>query len=208
MVATATAARPKRSRLLHYILRNIRGIRILHIMSVNTESRKPLLCMGCQNACQIYGAGTLCSVKAPYTLYGSGIHIHRFCAIAPAGCYCQSNIHAFLAEFVRTCRCSSHTSDGSVCDDNLYRLAIGITKVFLQTASPPLSPYSWSALPETPHLKIASSSVNRRSDANYRIIPHISVFCHFLSLLVKITQPVSLRLSKTRQYGLCPLCSV
>ena len=148
-------------------------------MSVNTESRKPLLCMGCQNACQIYGTGTLCSVKTPYTLYGSGIHIHRFCAIAPAGCYCQSNIHAFLAEFVRTCRCLSHTSDGSVCDDNLYRLAIGITKVVFKQLRRRFRHIHGLLFQRLPHLKIASSSVNRRSDANYRIIPHISVFCHF-----------------------------
>ena len=112
--------------LLHNILRDIRCVRILNIMSVNTECRKSLLRMGSQYTCQIYGSGTLRTVKAPYALDRIGIHIHCFRAIAPAGCYGQGNIHTGLAEFVRACRSLAHTTDGSICNNHLYRLPVGV----------------------------------------------------------------------------------
>ncbi len=161
-------------------------------MSVNTKSRKPLLCMGSQHACQIHRTGTLCSVKSPYPLDGFGIHIHGLRTIAPAGCYRQSNIHTGLTEFIRTCRSLTHPSDGGIRDNNLYRITVGITKVFLKQLRRRLRHIHGLLFQRLPHLKIASSSVNRRSDADHRKIPHISVLCHFLSLLVKIPLPVSL----------------
>ena len=112
--------------LLLHILRDFRVIRVLQIMAIDSEGRKPLLRMGSQHGSQIDGARPLRAVESPDPLDRQRIHIHRFRSIAPARRDGQGNIHAFSAELIRTGRCLSHPSDGGVRDHHLYRLSVGI----------------------------------------------------------------------------------
>src|SRR5699024_883255 len=100
--------------------------------SVDTECRKSLLCMCSQNRCQVYSAGSLCCVQAPYSLDGLGIHIHGLRTVAPAGCNSKGNINAFFAEFVSACCSFADTSDGGVSDNNFNRLAVGVFQILLE----------------------------------------------------------------------------
>ena len=165
--------------LLRHILRDLRRIRILYIMSVNAESGKALLRMGSQHARQIHRAGTLRSVKAPHALDRPGIHIHGLCPVAPAGRNRQRNIHTCLPELVRTGSRLSHTSDGGVRDDHLHRFPVGITQILGKQLCRRLRHVHRLLLQRLPHLQITPSAVNRRPDSDHRIVPYISVFCHF-----------------------------
>ena len=70
--------------LFGYISRN--GIigDVLYIVSVDTECRKPLLCMTSQYGCQVYSARTFGTVEAPNGLRPMWMHVHGFRTIAPA----------------------------------------------------------------------------------------------------------------------------
>ena len=167
--------------LLRHVLRNLRRVRILHIISVNAESGKALLRMGGKNARQIHRAGTLRSVKAPHALDGFGIHVHGLRPVAPAGRHRQRDIHARLPELVRAGRRLSHTSDGGVRNDHLHRLAVGIPQVLGKQLRRGLRHVHGLLLQRLPHLQISPSAVDRRPDADHRIIPYIPVFCHFFT---------------------------
>ena len=169
----------KAQQLLRHILRDLRFIHILYIMSVNAESGKSLLRMGGQHARQIYRAGTLRSVKSPHALDRLGIHIHGLCSVAPAGRNRQRNIHARLPELVRAGSRLSHTSDGSISDDYFHRLPIGIAQILGKQFRRRLRHVHRLLLQRLSYLQITPSAVNRRTDSDHRIVPHIPVFCHF-----------------------------
>ena len=122
----------KTKKLLLDILRNLLGICLLNILTVNTKCRKTLLRMSCQYSGKIYCTWSLCTIKAPYCFDGIFIHIHRLRSITPARSNGQCNINTFSAELVRTGSRLCYTSDGCICDHNLYRLSIGVTQVLLK----------------------------------------------------------------------------
>ena len=115
-----------------YIFRNLRIVCILHIMAINTERRKPLLGMGSQYGSQINRSGTLRSIEAPNRFDGHGIHVHGFCAVAPARRYGQCDIHAFFFKLCGTGCGLRHTADGGVRDDNLHRFSVGISQIICE----------------------------------------------------------------------------
>ena len=87
--------------------------------------------MRSHNGGKIYGAGTLCSVKAPHGLNGFRIQIHRFRAVAPAGCDGKGCNNPLSAERFRATRGFFSTADGAGSDDTANRCAVGIADVLL-----------------------------------------------------------------------------
>src|SRR5574344_1245392 len=88
-------------KLLLHVLWDCLVICFLDIMSVDSESRKTLLSMGCHDACKIHCTGTLCAVEAPYCLYCHGIIVISLGSVAPAWCHRKSDGH----------RSEEHTSE-------------------------------------------------------------------------------------------------
>ena len=125
----------KAEQLFLYILGNNSIIRILDVMAVNAESRQPLLGMGCKHRGKIHSTWALGSIEAPDGLDGVAVHIHRLSAIAPARCDGQGDCNAFPAELCFAGCGFCHTTDGSVGNDYLHRLAVGIAQVFLKQLS-------------------------------------------------------------------------
>ena len=153
-----------------YVLRDGLVVSILYVMSVDTKCRKSLLCVGSQYGSQVYSARSLGSVQSPYALDGQRIGIHGLGTVAPAGSYGQGNVYACLAELVCACCCLTYTSDGSVCDNNLYRLAVGITDIFLKQLCCCFCHVHGLLFQRSSYVKSSSSSVDSRTDTNYRII--------------------------------------
>ena len=153
-----------------YVLRNGLIVRILNIMSVDTEGRKSLLCVGSQYGSQVYSARSLGSVQSPYALDSQRIGIHGLGAVAPAGSNGQGNVYACLAELVCTSRCLAHTSDGGVRDDYLHRLAVGVTDILFKQLCRCLCHTHGLLFQRSSYVKSSSSSVDSRTDTDYRII--------------------------------------
>ena len=131
--------RDSRTAKAKQLLLNILGdvshlIAILHFVAIDAERRQTLLRMGGQNACQIYRAGTLGAVEAPYALDGVALHVHRFGAIAPARGYGQRHGHVLTTELGGAGRRLGHAADGGIGDNNLDRLAVGIAQILSRTA--------------------------------------------------------------------------
>ena len=164
--------------LLLHVLRNGSVVRLLHIMTVDAESRKPLLGMGGQHGCQINRAGTLRSVEAPHALYGLRLHVHSLRAVAPAGRHGQRDIHSRLAELVRAGSSLPHPSDGGVRDNHLHRLPVGIAQILRKERRRRFGHVHGLLLQRLPHLQESAPAVDGGADSDHGIIPHKSVHCH------------------------------
>ena len=118
--------------LLLNIIRNSHIVSFAYILTINTESRQTFLCMCSQYGSQVYSTRSLSSVHTPNSYDGIAVHIHCFCAIAPAWCNCKCNIYAFFAEFISTCSTFTYTSDCCISDNNFNRLTVGIFQIFFE----------------------------------------------------------------------------
>ena len=58
-------------------------VEVLHVMTVDAEGGKPLLCMGGQHCGKVDGSWTLRPVESPHGLGIIGVHVHGFRTIAP-----------------------------------------------------------------------------------------------------------------------------
>ena len=114
----------KAKQFLFHIFGNLFLVGFLHITAIDAKCRTTLLCMGGKHRCQIHCSRTLCAVKAPYTLYGQWVKVHGFRTIAPAWCYCQSDIYAFFLKLIGACCTFPYTTNCGVGYHHFHRFAI------------------------------------------------------------------------------------
>ena len=178
-----TARRGQREYFL-YVLRYLGDlIRVLYLVAVNAEGRKPLLGMGGKYGGEVYGAGALCAVKAPYALYRHGIHIHGFGAVAPAGSDGEGYGHAFSAELFGAGSGFRHAADGGIGYDHLYMVAVGVVKGILEELFRSLRHGHYLTLKALTQLHGASAAVDDGTDANDWIAAYVAILCHSKFLL-------------------------
>ena len=157
-------------KLCLYVLRDGLIVSILNVMSVDTECRKSLLCMGSQYGSQVYSARSLGSVQSPYALDGQRVGVHGLGAVAPAGSNGQGDVYACFTELVCAGSCLAYTTDGGVCDNHLYRLTVGITDILLKQLCRCFCHTHGLLFQGSSYIKSSSSSVDSRTDTDYRII--------------------------------------
>ena len=138
-------------------------------MTVDTECRKSLLRVSCQNGCKVNCAGALSSVEAPNCLYGLRVHIHSLGAVAPAGGYGKGDRNALTAELLLASRRLCDSTDGGVSNNYLYGLAVGILKILLKELCRRTCHVHGLVLKSFSYLKRSSSTVDRRTDTDYGI---------------------------------------
>ena len=148
------------------------------ILAVNTEGGEALLGIGCEDRCQIDGTGTLGGIHAPDSFDGQRIHIHGFGTVAPAGSNRQGDGNTLFAEFRFAGGCLCHASDGGVCNDDLYGLAIGIPEIFFKELLCGLGHAHGLVFQGFTYLQRSSASVDNRTDADGRILTNITIFGH------------------------------
>ena len=174
--------------LFLYVLRYLGDlIRVLYLMAVYTEGWKPLLGVGGEYGGEVYGAGALCAVKAPYALYRHGIHIHGLGAVAPAGRDGEGYGYAFSAELFGAGGGFRHAADGGIGYDHLYMVAVGVVKVILEELFHSLRHGHYLALKALAQLHGASAAVDNGTDAYDRIAAYVTILCHIFFLLENCT---------------------
>ena len=150
-------------------------------MSIDTKSRKPLLRMGSQYRGEIYGTGSLRSVKSPHALDCMRSHVHGLCTVTPAWGHSQGNIHSGSAEFIRAGRAFPHASNGGIRNHYVYRFPITVKQVFPKQGRRAFGHIHGLLFHGFPYFHIPLSSVYCGSDADNRISPNQSVCCHSAS---------------------------
>ena len=156
-------------------------------MAVYAEGRKPLLGVGGEYGGEVYGAGALCAVKAPYALYRHGIHIHGLGAVAPAGRDGEGYGYAFSAELFGAGGGFRYAADGGIGYDHLYMVAVGVVKVILEKLFRSLRHGHYLALKALAQLHGASAAVDNGTDAYDRIAAYVTILCHIFFLLENCT---------------------
>ena len=119
----------KAQNLFGYVGRYGVVVKILNIVTVNTESGQSLLCVSCQYGCQINRTRALCSVKAPNSLWVMRIHVHCLAAVAPARCNGDGTAHPLALEFLCTCSTLGYTTDGCIADNALNWTSVAIAQI-------------------------------------------------------------------------------
>ncbi len=102
---------------------------LLDIATVYSESWQALLCVGCENGGQINRAGALGAVEAPHGLGRVRFHIHRFGAIAPAGCHSERDSDIFSAELIGAGSGLGDAANAGIGDHAFDLLAGGMAKI-------------------------------------------------------------------------------
>ena len=170
---------PEPEQLFADILRNIRHlIAFLHLMTVDTERRQTLLCVGGENGREIDRTRTLRTVEAPHALDGRRIHVHRFRTVAPARRNGQSDLHALSLELFGTRGGFRNATDGGIGKNDLHVLAVGIVEVFLKELLCRLCHRHNLSLQAFAELHRTSASIHDGTDADDGVRADISVFCH------------------------------
>ena len=170
----------KAEKLFTHVGGDLRIGGILYVVSVNTKGRKPLLCMGSQHGGKVHSTGSFGSVEAPHALDGVAVHIHRFCAVAPAGGNGQGDGNALTRKFLLTRGGLCHAADGGVCDHDLHRLAVRITQIRTEQICGGTRHVHRLILKRFSDAQRTAAAVNGRTDADLGVCTNITVFCHFL----------------------------
>ena len=137
--------------------------------------------MRCKHGRQVNRAGALRSVKAPYALYGVGIHVHSLCAVAPARRNGKCYRNALALELcVNPCGLAD-TSDRGLSNYYLYGLAVGVAQILLEKLLCSARHVHRLLLERLTNLERTAASVDRRTDTDNRIVADNS-FCHNILL--------------------------
>ena len=123
------SATGKAENLLSHILRDRVVLKILDIVAVDSESRKPFLGVSGKNRGEINRPGTLRAIESPYSLRPVRVHVHGLGAIAPAGCHGDRSADSLTLELLGAGGALSHTADRPVSDDTLHRSAVRISQI-------------------------------------------------------------------------------
>ncbi|MNC12032.1 hypothetical protein D3C75_597450 [compost metagenome] len=151
-----------------HIGRNLFAAGILNILTVYPESRNSLLRIGRQYRSQIYRTWTLGSIKTPYCMWNSGIHIHGFRTITPARGYSNRHSNIFTCKLLCGSRCFLNSADCRISDNTLYLRTIRIKKLFFQKFGHTLRHAHGLDLQR--FADTASSAIDGGPDTNLRII--------------------------------------
>ena len=114
-----------------YVFRDgsIRGV--LHVFSVDGESRESFLVQAGQRSGQIHGAGAFRAVEAPDGLGSERIHVKCFTAVAPARRNGQGDADVVGLEFVRAGGGFRRAADAGVRDHAFDGFSGGVADVGL-----------------------------------------------------------------------------
>ena len=156
----------KAQNLLSHVLGDGGIIGVLHVVTVDGESRNPLLGITSQSSGQVHSAGALGAIEAPDSLGGGGIGLKSFGDVAPAGSHNQGAAHVVLSELLVTGSSLSRTTDGGVGDDALHGLAVGVGHVSLDEGGGSLGHVHGLILQGFTNAEAAA--VNRGADTNGR----------------------------------------
>ena len=169
MVAACNCRTSESQQFLFYIFRNLCIVRFTYIVSVDSECRKSFLCMCSQYGCKVNCSRSLCSVESPYSFDRHRIHIHCLCAVAPAWCNCQSNVNALFLNL------SAHAADSATRPIVVSAMTTftGSPFVYLKFSSNSFAAdFAMFIVCSSRDSRTfsTSSSVNCRSDTNYRVV--------------------------------------